>query len=102
MVDRGNCKLIRVDGTEEVFPMVAGPRFLSGVARTIGADCLDTVILTRSHGQADVVMLVDDTGMVDGKPINPLATDLYHNICTPGNPHSIHGDVVLVHDGDFS
>lgn len=102
MLDRGSCKLIRVDGTEEIFPMVAGPRFLSGVCRTIKADCLDTVILTKDGGVADVVMLVDDTGMVDGKPINPKATALYHAVCTPGNPFSIHGDVVLVHDGDFS
>jgi hypothetical protein len=40
--------------------------------------------------------------MCDGKPVNPKATALYHAICKPGTLHSIHGDVAIVHDGDFA
>jgi hypothetical protein len=50
----------------------------------------------------ETVMLVDDTGMIDGKPINPKATALYHAICRPGTMFSIHGDVAIASDRDFA
>ena len=40
--------------------------------------------------------------MVDGKPVNPKATELYRAICIPGTMASIHGDVAIVWDGDFA
>jgi hypothetical protein len=52
--------------------------------------------------EAEIVMMVDDTGMIDGKPINPKATELYRGVCRPGTPYSIHGDVAIVNDEDFA
>jgi hypothetical protein len=43
--------------------------------------------------------LVDDTGMLDGKPVNPKATALYQAICRPGTIRPIHGDAVIVNNG---
>ncbi len=91
-------KLIRVDGTEED---LIGPHALQDIKQMIGADALDTVQL-RHLGHPVQVMLVDDSGMVDGKPVNPKATELYHANCFPGTTHQIHGDVVVVPDGDFA
>jgi len=91
-------KLIRVDGTEEE---LHGPHAIADVQLMIGASTLDTVTL-RSWGHPLHVMLVDDTGMIDGKPVNARATELYHAQCRPGNPYSIHGDVVIVPDGDYA
>lgn len=95
-VERGTYKIIRVDGSET---MVSEKPTISKITRAIGCGCIDTVILDR---RARVVMIVDDTGMVDGKPVNPKATELYHGICRPGTVFSIHGDVAICHDGDFA
>lgn len=92
----GEYKIIRVDGTET---MHEGKASIGIIERAIGALCLDTVILDRA---AEQIMLVDDTGMSDGKPVNPKATALYHSICKPGTVHAIHGDVAIVNDGDFA
>lgn len=91
-------KLIRADGTETE---LHGPHSIQDVQTMIGADTLDTVML-RSLGDPLHVMLVDDTGMIDGKPVNVRATALYHAQCRPGNPYQIHGDVVIVPDGDYA
>jgi hypothetical protein len=91
-------KLIRVDGTEVE---LHGPHSIQDVQTMIGASTLDTVLL-RSLGEPLHVMLVDDTGMIDGRPVNAKATDLYHAQCRPGNPYQIHGDVVIVPDGDYA
>ena len=40
------------------------------------------------------LFFVDDTGFLDGLPVNPRATAAYHKCCWPGTPHSIHGDAV--------
>jgi hypothetical protein len=87
-------KLIRVDGAESPLP---GKLSIREVCELIGAECLDSVNLPdHIH-----VMLVDDTGMVDGRPINPKATAIYHDKCGRVNEYSIHGDVVIVPDSDF-
>lgn len=96
IIRRGEFKIIRVDGTET---MHEGKPSIRGIQQFIGADCLDTVIIDRQNEQ---VMIVDDTGMIDGKPANPKATALYHAICKPGTVHQIHGDVAIVNDGDFA
>jgi hypothetical protein len=44
-------------------------------------------------------MFVDDTGMIDGEPVNPKTTALYHAVCKPGTIHCIHGEVVIVPAG---
>lgn len=94
----GEIKLIRVDGTEETEFVAGGRHILDSAHRMIGCSCVDTVIVDRKR---HIVMLCDDTGMVDGKPVNPRATELYHAVTKPGNPYSIHGDVVLAFDRDF-
>ncbi len=90
-------KLIRTDGTEVE---LVGPHAIGDIKQMIGADTLDTVAL-RHLGQPLHVMMVDDAGMVDGSPVNVKATQLYHANCHPGTTHQIHGDVVIVPDGDF-
>ncbi len=95
---RGTYMIIRIDGSEEFF---IGAPYMATIERQIGATGLDTVTLTRKGRDADLVMIVDDTGMIDGRPVNPIATSYYHAICKPNTPFSIHGDVAIVHDGDF-
>lgn len=90
-------KIIRVDGTEE--DLVA-PITLAEARRHINAQGLDTVQLR--HSRPVHVMLVDDTGAIDGKPPNLKATELYWLNCRPGTTHRICGDVVVVPDEDFA
>lgn len=94
-VKPGECRLIRVDGQEV---LLCERPTIAMIAQRIGASCLDTVNIDRENKQ---VMLVDDTGMIDGKPVNEKATALYRRICIPGSTGTIHGDVVIVNDGDF-
>lgn len=91
-------KLIRTDGTEEE---LIGPHAIADICQMIGADTLDTVIL-RHLGDPRHVMIVDDTGMIDGRPINAKATELYRTNCRPGTTFGIHGDVVVVPDSDYA
>lgn len=51
--------------------------------------------------EAGSVMLVNDTSMIDGLPVNELATALYRTRA-PDSPYAIHGDVVIVPDKDFA
>lgn len=90
-------KLIRTDGTETD---LAGQQSIAAVRKLITSDCLDIVAL-RHMGHPAYVMLVDDSGMIDGRPVNVKATQLYHANCVPGTTYRIHGDVVVVPDGDF-
>ena len=91
-----NVKIIRISGDTEQHDI---PKFsaIREIRKLIGADCLDTVNLRDGN-----VMLVDDTGMVDGKPINPEGTKLYHGVCRPGTVHCIHGDIAIARDADFA
>lgn len=91
-------RVIRVDGSEELHDR---PVTMRQALNLISADTADTVAL-KHLGRPLQVMIVDDTGMVDGKPANPKATALYHANCRPGNPYSIHGDVLVTFDGDFA
>lgn len=95
-VKPGSYWIIRVDGSET---LIEGNPNVRQVAREIGAEVLDTVIVDRRRM---IVMLVDDTGMVDGKPVNSKATEFYHSVCRPGTVFAIHGDAALVFDGDFA
>lgn len=96
----GTFMVIRVDGTES---LIEEQPTIRKVYVAIGCDVIDTVILVRNgNGEtADIVMMVDDCGMIDGKPVNPKATELYHSVCRPG-AGSIHGDVAIVRDEDFA
>lgn len=91
-------KLIKADGTETE---LIGPHALQDVQKMIGADTLDIVLL-RHMGKPAHVMIVDDTGMIDGRPVNVKATALYHANCRPGTIYPIHGDVVVVPDHDYA
>ena len=91
-------KVIRVDGSEQLLDR---PHSIREINSLIGANGLDTVQL-RHLGRPAHVMLVDDTGMVDGKPVNEAATKLYWANCRPGTTHPICGDVVVVPDGDYA
>jgi hypothetical protein len=88
--------VIRANGTETLHQ---GKPSIKEIQRLIGCSGLDTVTIDR-HWQT--AMFVDDTGMIDGKPVNPKATALYHAICKPGTVHCIHGDVVICNDGNFA
>lgn len=48
------------------------------------------------------VMLVDDTGLVDGKPRNRYASEVYAAQCRPGVDAIIAGDAYLCPDRDFA
>lgn len=89
-------KVLRVDGSETVHQ---GKVSLAEIQHLIGCSGLDTVTIDR---RKQTVMFVDDTGMIDGKPVNPKATELYRAICKPGTLHSIHGDVVIVPAGGLA
>lgn len=93
---RGEYKSIRTDGTETTFP---GNVSIAEICRLIGCDTLDTVTIDRRR---QTVMFVDDVGMLDGKPVNPKATALYHAIFRPGTVYQIHGDVVIVPAGELA
>lgn len=60
-----------------------------------GIDTFDSVNLRDGR-----VMMVDDTGAIDGLPVNPKGTEFYHSICRPGAPN-IHGDVIICNDADW-
>ena len=96
-VRQGEYHIIRVDGTEL---LVKEKPTLRAVQKAIGAESVDTVCLDkRTRTQ---IMIVDDTGMIDGKAVNPKASELYHSICKPGTVFSIHGDVAICNDLDFA
>ena len=89
-------KLIRTSGKIEVME-IAKTDAIGHISRLIGANGLDTVNLRDGN-----VMLVDDTGVIDNRPVNALATEFYRAICRPGTMYSIHGDVAIVIDKDFA
>lgn len=92
----GEYKLIYADGREE---LCEAKPFIGNIQRQIGASCLDSVMLSANP---TIVMLVDDTGYIDRKPVNQKATSLYHSVCRPGTVHPICGDVAIVRDEDFA
>lgn len=101
IVPPGQWKVARTNGIVEVN---VGKPTIDAVLVEIGAQGLDTVNL-REQGtgaHTGIVMMVDDTGFIDGKPENPAATAIYHAQCRPGTTHPICGDVAFVNDMDFA
>lgn len=98
MIDirQGEYRVIRTNGLEELHEEKPT---LDRIHKAIQCDTFDTITLDHNK---EIVMLVDDTGMVDRKPVNPKATALYHSICKPGTVWQIHGDVAIVNDKDFA
>lgn len=91
-------KVIRVDGTIETHECKQ-TGLLQETQRAIGAETIDTINLHRG----DLVMSVDDTGLIDGKPVNVKASRLYASVCRPAvqDQAVVCGDVAIVHDLDF-
>jgi hypothetical protein len=66
--------------------------------------CCDTVTLRLRGNSGDkdpIVMMVDDTGMLDKLPVNETATKLAR-LARPGFPHEIYGTAVIINDTDFA
>lgn len=90
-------EIIRADGAREQHRVAKGI-LMEWIRRMIAApQALDTVNLRDGR-----VMLVDDTGMIDGRSTNPEATKLYHGLCRPGVTHPICGDVAITLDSNFA
>lgn len=68
----------RTEFTNEELHALIGCKFLAGVK-------LDD----------EDFMFVDDTGLVDHRPINQKATEVVRSY-RPGYPHCIYGDVIIV------
>lgn len=96
-VRRGEWRVIRVDGSIE---LVESKPTLHAIYGAIGCEICDTVLLSERGGRPTIIMMVDDTGMIDHKPVNPKASALMRNL-HPGYLYDIHGDVAIVHDSDF-
>lgn len=94
-INKGEYLIIAVDGTETIIQQKPE---INRVCKAIGCEYIDTITLKRSPR---IVMLVDDVGMIDKKPVNPKATALYHSVCKPGTVWPICGNVAIVHDTDF-
>lgn len=106
-------QLIKTDGTIVDLPQRLS---MSEIAKLIGADTLDTVIL-HHMGHPLHVMCVNDKGyetqVVESAacvelrpmrallPLNQEATRLFLANCRSGTTHQIVGDVVVVPDSDF-
>ena len=89
-------KIIRVNGGREEHE-VGRHIVMDWIRRMIGApQALDTVNLRDGR-----VLIVDDTGLIDGRPVNPIATGLYRSVCRPGSDGTIHGDVAVLIDADL-
>lgn len=93
-IKQGTYKIIRIDGTESV---VEETPSISKALKVIGCEMVDTVNLGN-----DVIMIVDDVGMIDGRPVNWKATELMLQRFGPRYPNKIHGDVLIVNDLDFA
>lgn len=91
-----NVEIIRIDGRREI-SQVSRHSVTRVIRNAIDADTLDAVDLRDGR-----VMMVDDTGAIDNKPVNPEATKLYHGVCRPGTTHQIHGDVAIVIDAELA
>lgn len=92
--------LITVSGVGAPQPCEIGRHGAIGeIQKLIGCDCCDVVNLRDGR-----VMLVDDTGKIDGKPVNSRATEIYRSIYPLAAEHgaSIHGDVAIAIDEDFA
>lgn len=88
----GEYRVIRTSG--EDFIIHEKPT-LNRVKKSIGADYIDCVTISFSAGHvADLVMMVDDTGMIDGKPLNGTASIVAGT--------DIYGDAAIIHDCDFA
>lgn len=93
-VERGTYLVIRVGDTLDMAKLFSMRPTLARLHDVIKPpQTLDFVMLSRNSYGAETVMAVDDTGMLDDKPVNELASLL--------SGRQIHGDVVICRDEDF-
>lgn len=86
--------LVPVDGEPQDIDVNMGNNVLRDVSkRYFGDDILDLTEV-RFRGRL-CHMAVSDTGMVDGLPVNKVATEAYHANCVPGTTHPICGPAVI-------
>ena len=110
--------LLKADGSAVHYTEPVSSREID---RLIGARITDVVRLRHLGPTPEHVMIVDDEGWdteqrissIGGgqllelvpvkarKPVNELATRLYHAECVPGTEHQIVGDVFVCPDKDF-
>ena len=87
-------KLIKTNGEESVIEL---PQLtIKKLHEIAGCDMFDTVNLRDGR-----VMMIDDLGHPNQKPVNEKATALYHSVCVPGTTWEIRGDVVICNDEDW-
>jgi hypothetical protein len=95
----GEYKILRVDGTET---LIREKPTIERIYEAIQCDRIDSVCLTKDlcTGEPLELMLVDDTEMVDHKPVNAKATLIAREV-RYDDPWVIHGDVAIVNDKDL-
>ncbi len=97
-MSQGQYRIIRASGAEAT---AWKKPTIKMIRRIIGCDYIDTVVLEKDrHGQPTTIMVVDDTGMIDGKPVNDKATALVRKARGP-QLFCIHGTVAVVDDRDW-
>lgn len=89
-------KLIRVNGDETEFAEPVSSTQV--ICKLIDCDTVDCVMLADGVH----VMIVDDTGLIDGKPINQKATEIYWEKCGGPVDAFIAGNVFIAPDADFA
>ena len=84
-------RAVAVDASGDVrdIDLGSGPGQLDALYRAIGSHHLDMITVTPQ-----LLMWVDDQGLVTGAPVNPVATALLTQIPRPRS-HPVHGTVVF-------
>ncbi len=98
MIKCGQYRILRVDGSDEWVPQRPT---IEALHKALGCDAVDTLVLMKdTNDMPEIVMIIDDTGMTDGKPVNFRATQMLRGF-HPKVHYPVHGDVALVNDKDF-
>ncbi len=98
-IRRGQYLLIRTDRSMEAFSHPS----IASIQKSIDCGCIETISLTKNdYGATEIVMLIDDSGTLYDRDINPIATALYRAVRRAGVDANIHGPAVLAMDEDFA
>lgn len=98
-VKRGQFLALHCDGTQTLHNEKPT---LERVYKAIKCGCIDNVILTHKNDSADLIMLVDDEGLYRIPRVeNVQANALLKELSDGKWPHTLYGDVAIVHDTDF-
>ena len=90
---KGHFHIVRVDGSQEFH---CYKPTIEKVHQLLGIEAMCCTV-TIAH---DVVMILSDSGAIDGSPVNTKAGNIAR-ICIPGYPHRLHGPVAIVRDSDM-